>query len=278
MRDHHLVIVALLFLLIQGAAVPVLCQAPPAGPPDAGPPGSPPAKKVLGDRNDRRLFQRFIEDAAVSSGGWAEMQYRYDNLPGGKDHFIGPLVAFKVVKDVEAGLRFGWLDVRPDTGPNGSGLSDLDLYAKYRFPGGRARTAVGALTKIPTADETKGLGTGKRDAELFAAWRADLEAVSITANAGFRFSGDPDAPLPHTNDTLLFGGGVLLPASQRLTIVIEGSYETKRIDGTADDGRLTLGMQSGGRRGRGGFRGAVAIPLKDGAPDSELIAGAFLTY
>ena len=24
--------------------------------------------------------------------------------------------------------------------------------------------------------------------------------------------------------------------------------------------------------------GAVAIPLKDGAPDSELIAGAFLTY
>ena len=102
--------------------------------------------------------------------------------------------------------------------------------------------------------------------------------MSITANAGFRFNGDPDAPLPHTNDTLLFGGGVLLPASPRLTIVIEGSYETNRIEGAADDGRLTLGVQSRGRRGRGGLRGAVAIPLKDGAPDSELIAGAFLTY
>jgi len=277
MREQRSVIVALLLLLLQ-AAVPALCQTPPAGPPDLGPPGPPPAKKNLGDRDDRRLFQRFIEDAAVSSGGWAEMQYRYDNLPGGKTHFIGPLVAFKVVRDVEAGLRFGWLNTRPDTGPNGSGLSDLDLYAKYRFPGGRARTAVGALVKIPTADEAKGLGTGERDAELFAAWRADLEAVSITANAGFRFNGDPAAPLPHTNDTLLLGGGVLLPAFPRLTIVIEGSYETNRIHGAAADGRLTLGMQSRGGRGRGGFRGAVAIPLKDGAPDSEFIAGAFLTY
>ena len=138
MSDHRLVIAVLLFLLLPAAAVPGLCQSPPPGAPDADPPGSLPAKRNLGDRNDRRLFQRFIEDAAVSSGGWAEMQYRYDNLRGGKDHFIGPLVAFKVVTDVEAGLRFGWLDFRPDTGPNGSGLSDLDLYAKYRLPGGRA--------------------------------------------------------------------------------------------------------------------------------------------
>src|SRR2546422_4218375 len=139
MRDHRSVIVALLFLLFQAAAVPAGCQAPPAGPPDAGPPGSPPAKKSLGDRNDRRLFQRFVEDAAVSSGGWAEMQYRYDNLPGGKDHFIGPLVAFKVVKDVEAGLRFGWLDGCPDTGPNGSGPSHPHPYAQDPLSGGRGR-------------------------------------------------------------------------------------------------------------------------------------------
>ena len=278
MRDHRSVIVALLYFLLQTAAVPALCGTPPQGPPDGAPPGTPPAKKNVGDRNDRRLFQRFIEDAAISSGGWAEMQYRYDNLPDGRDHFIGPLVAFKLVKDVEAGLRFGWLDVHPGTGPRGSGLSDLDLYAKYRFPGGRARTAVGALVKLPTADETEGLGTGERDAELFAAWRADLEAVSITANAGFRFNGDPDAPLAHRNDTLLLGGGILLPASPRLTIVIEGSYETNRIKDAADDARLTLGMQSRGPWGRGGFRGAVAIPLKDGAPDGEVILGAFLTY
>ncbi len=278
MPDHRSVIVALLVVLLRAAAVPALGQEQPAAPPEGGPPGAAYARKNLGDRNDRRLFQRFVEDAAVSTGGWAEVQYRYENLPDGKAHFIGPLVAFRVVKDVEAGLRFGWTDVRPDTGPNGSGLSDLDLYAKYRFPGGRSRTAAGALLKLPTADEDKGLGTGARDAELFAAWRADLEAVSITANAGFRFNGDPKAPLPHTNDTLLLGGGILLPASARLTIVIEGSYETNRIEGAADDGRLTLGVQSRGRRGRGGWRGAVAIPLKDGAPDSELIGGAFLTY
>src|SRR2546425_13107357 len=271
MRDHRFVIVPLL-LLLPLASGRALAQAPPYAAPGA------PPKKGTSDRNERRLLQRFVEDAAVSTGGWVEMQYTYDNLADGSRHFLGPNVAFKIVNDVEGGVRFGWVDVNPDTGSNESGLSDLDLYAKYRFPGGRARTAVGALVKLPTADETEGLGTGERDAELFAAWRADLEAVSITANAGFRFNGDPDAPLAHRNDTLLLGGGILLPASPRLTIVIEGSYETNRIKDAADDARLTLGMQSRGPRGRGGFRGAVAIPLKDGAPDGEVILGAFLTY
>ncbi len=269
MRHHRFVIVVLLLALLPVAAANGLAQAPPPGPT---------SRRVVGDRNDRRLFQRFVEDAAVSPGGWVEVQYRYDNLPAGSQHFLGPLVAFKIVNDVEGGLRFGWQDVNPDSGSNESGLSDVDLYAKYRFPGGRARTAMGALVKLPAADETKGLGTGAKDVELFGAWRADLEAVSITANAGLRFNGNPRAPLPQADNSFQLGGAILLPASPRLTFVIEATYETRRFAGAASDARLTLGVQSRGPKGHGGIRGAVAVPLSDGAPDYQVIAGAFLIY
>jgi hypothetical protein len=30
--------------------------------------------------------------------------------------------------------------------------------------------------------------------------------------------------------------------------------------------------------GRGGFRGALAVPLSDGAPDYEALIGLFFTY
>ena len=272
MRDHRLVIVVFLAVLTPAAAARVLAQSPPPGAAAA------PLKRGLADRSDRRLFQRFVEDAAVSSGGWVEMQYRYENLENGSQHLLGPLVAFKIVNDVEGGLRFGWQDLNPDSGPNESGLSDIDLFGKYRFQGRRARAAVGALLKLPKADEAKGLGTGRQDVELFGAWRADLEAVSIVANAAIRFNGNPDPPLPPTDNSFLLGGAILLPASPQLTFVIEPTYETERFEGASSDARLTLGFQARGRQGRGGLRGAVAVPLSDGAPDYQVIVGGFLIY
>jgi len=272
MRDHRFVIVVLLAVLSPAAAGRILAQNPPPGSAGAAP------RKTLADRSERRLFQRFVEDAAVSPGGWIEIQYHFENLQDGSRHVLGPLVAFKIVDDVEGGVRFGWEDVNPDSGPNESGFSDIELFGKYRFPGGRARAAVGGLVKLPKADETRGLGTGRRDVELFAAWRADLDAVSIVANAGFRFNGNPDPPLPAANNSFLLGGAFLLPASPRLTFVIEATYETERIEGASNDARLTLGVQTRSQGGHGGLRGAIAVPLSDQAPDYQLIAGAFLTY
>jgi len=69
-----LVIVVLLAVLTPAAAARVLAQSPPSGAAAAT------LKRGLADRSDRGLFQRFVEDAAVSSGGWVEMQYRYENL------------------------------------------------------------------------------------------------------------------------------------------------------------------------------------------------------
>jgi hypothetical protein len=271
--------------LVAVAIVPIGMASPsfaqptgPAAPPVASAPAGITDRGVPADRSARRLFERFVEDAVVTTGGWIEGEYRYVNLPGGSLHRAGPLVAFKVVGDVEAGLRFAFLHDRPDAGSNESGLSDLDLYAKYRLPGGRSRSALGVLLKVPTADEQEGLGTGKSDAEVFGAFRADLEAVTLTANAGIRFNGRPDPPLPESEDSFLLGAGLLMPATARLTIVFEATYETERVEGGEDDARLTMGLQRLGPERRGGFRGAVGIPLIDGGVDYVVHFGAFLVY
>ena len=273
---RHVFVIALLVALLPAGIRPAGAQTPPGESP--GVPGAGGSRKNLADRNDRRLFQRFVEDAAISTGGWAELQYQYTNLSNGSEQFLGPLVAFKIVNNIEGGLRFGVRDVNPDPGSGESGLSDIDLFAKYRLPGRRGRGALGVLAKVPTANEEEGLGTGKSDFEIFAAWRADLDAVSIVANAGARFNGDPDPPIPPTDNSLFFGGALILPASQTLTLVIEATYETERFEGASDDARLTLGVQSRSREGHTGIRGGVAIPLSDGAPDYEVLFGVFLTY
>jgi len=276
MSGRPLAIAAMLIaLLTSGTDSPVAQEALPAqGPTSSGLFPSKPAS----DRNGRRLLQRFAEDAAVIPGGWVEGQYVYQNLPDGSSHSAGAVVAFKIAADVEAGLRLGIEHLRPERGPSETGISDIDLYAKYRLPGGTGRFALGALAKAATADQDKHLGTGKADYEIFGAYRADLEAVTLVANAGIRFNGQPDPPAQSSKDSFLLGGGVLLPATQRLTFVIEGTFESKRFEGEKDDGRLTLGFQSYCKGRRGGLRGGIGLPLTDGAPDLNLIFGAFLTY
>ncbi len=250
------------------ASVPVSAQTVSRGPSSMG-----------ADRGDRRLFQRFIEDAAVVPGGWIEGQLDFQNLPDDSDRlFIGPLIAFKISDEIEAGLRFGFLRVDDDSGPEGSGLSDIDLYAKYRFPAWRGQAAIGALLKLASGDEEDGLGTGEKDLEIFTAWRADLEAVTLTANVGVRLNGSPDPPVPRTEDSLLLGGALILPASSGLSFVIEATYESERFKHADPDARLTLGFQSLRGDPGGGFRAALAIPLSDGAPDYELIGGAIFVY
>lgn len=246
-------------------AGPVLGQDPGSGPP----PGF--------DRDARRLFQRFVEDAAILPGGWIEGRLVYGNLPDGDSTLLGPLIAFRLAPSVEAGLRFGFLDVDRDSGVNASGFSDIDIYLKYRPSRlGNRRLAFGALVKAATADDRDGLGTGETDVEIFTAYRANLQAVTLVFNGGIRLNGDP--PGVDIENSILFGGGILLPATQRLTFILEGSWETERVEGADEDGRLTTGMQLMGRDGRGGFRAAVALPLTDAAPDYEVLAGALFTY
>ena len=261
---------------LMAAVLPAAAQAPDES---GTQPAPAPAAAQPTNRDARRLFQRFAEDAAIVPAGWAEGQFVYTNLPGSGTHeFLGAQLAFRLTDQAEAGLRLGWAHLDANDVPSGSGLSDIDLYGKYRFHGSAGRCALGGLVKVPTADEEKGLGTGSADVEVFGACRADLKAASATANAGVRYNGSTDAPLPDSQASVLLGGGLLIPTGQRATVVIEATYESERLDGAGSDARLTLGMQWSPPAPGLGFRGAVALPLSDAAPDSQIFFGAVWLY
>jgi hypothetical protein len=259
---------------------------PQSPPPEAPPPNPQPTQQApahgtgRAERDAQRLFQRFAEDAAIIPGGWVEGRFSWEHFKGGADRYLlGGLFAFRVTEGAEVGLDFGYENVdlkEPDL--NGSGLSDIDVYGKYRLRGGTSPCAFGGLVKIPTADETKGLGTGKLDFEGFASCRADLEAVTLTGNLGARYNGSPDPPFPDSQASVLAGAGLIFPAGKRMSVVLEGTWESERLDGAKNDTRLTLGVQGVNTRPGWGLRGAVVLPLNNSELDYQGLFGAVYLY
>ncbi|HET8948542.1 MAG TPA: hypothetical protein VFQ07_16295 [Candidatus Polarisedimenticolia bacterium] len=251
---------------------------------DTGTQNPPPQKQSVRpsqpDRDSRRLFQRFAEDSAIIPGGWVEGQLSFEHIDSGSEraHLDG-LFAFAVGKTNEAGLKLGfeWLNAdSPD--PDGSGIDDIDFYFKHRLLNGSSHCALGGLLKLGIADDGEGLGTGKSDLEGFAACRADTTAATFTGNIGARYNGQPDPPLPDSEVSILAGAGVIFPTGNEISVVIEATWESERLDGLGNDARLTIGLQGVATRPGFGFRGAVAFPLTDATPDYQVLLGAVYLY
>lgn len=236
------------------------------------------AQAAAGENRDgRRLFQRFAEDAAIVPGGWVEGIFTYDNQRDGAERYLlGGQFAFRLTDRAEAGLRFGFVRQEFDGADDGTGIGDIDLYGKYRFGGGPC--AVGGLVKLPTGNEEEGIGTGALDVEAFFACRADFSAVTLAGNAGIRSNGNPDPPLPDAEASVLAGGALIIPAGRRTTLVIEATWESERLEGAGNDARLTLGWSNAGPEPGFGMRAAVALPLSDAAPDYQVFVGAAWLY
>lgn len=244
------------------------------------PPENPPVRTAQRSRDSRRLFQRFAEDAAIIPGGWVEGLLSFEHIESGSEraHLDG-LFTFAVGETNEAGLKLGfeWLNADSPE-PDGSGIDDVDLYFKHRMRNGASPCALGALLKLGVADDEEGLGTGKSDLEGFGACRFDTTAATFTGNVGARYNGQPDPPLPDSEVSILAGAGVIFPTGNEISVVIEATWESERLDGVGNDARLTIGLQGVTTRPGFGFRGAVALPLTDATPDYQILFGAVYLY
>lgn len=231
-----------------------------------------------------RLFQRFVEDGAITPHVWLEGQGRFQTnsttFGGGEaDRWSAEaILGLGLTEDLEVGLRMGLVQLDPDSGDSENGLADIEVHGKYRIDELPLSITVGGLVKLPIADEEDGIGTGKVDFEGFVAVRKDLGHVSAVGNAGVRFNQDPDLPGGIDGKTsFLLGGGVIIGLTSRIHNSWELTYESKRFETTESDVRLTpaLGWRFGTR---GLFRAGIGIGLSDGAPDFEALGGIVLSY
>ncbi|MDQ7088600.1 MAG: hypothetical protein Q9Q13_12425 [Acidobacteriota bacterium] len=154
-----------------------------------------------------------------------------------------------------------------------SGVGDLRVALSRRLVGGGVRlfrVDGGVELKVPTADETRGLGTGEWDLRIFAGGAYRFWSATGFAGVGYSRLGDPAwVDLENIYDGWI-GVETDPVAGGRLTVSawLEGRQAV--VAGAADYAALGLGVETTGRRR---WRAAVLRGLGDGAQDLSVIVG-----
>lgn len=167
------------------------------------------------------------------------------------DHWDFPVgLAYGLIPGVEVGLEFGGqfverTEVLDENGTEKTcaehGLGDLVVGAKWQVipscPLG-ARHALVPSVKFPTADESKGLGSGEMDYDLtWVASRAFCEKMDVHLNMGYSWIGGPDEDVVHY--------GVALDYRVLDTVQAAGEIfaEKETIGGAETVGQFNIGVR-----------------------------------
>ncbi|PYQ21198.1 MAG: hypothetical protein DMF81_16150 [Acidobacteria bacterium] len=108
-----------------------------------------------------------------------------------------------------------------------TGVGDLKLGLKYGFlndyMGDPLGLAVRGFVKIPTADENKGLGTGKSSFGVDLILSKDIdEKLDIHGSLGYQWNGDPDSPRRvNLANALKWAVGLNVPACTNVQLQAE---------------------------------------------------------
>lgn len=109
-----------------------------------------------------------------------------------------------------------------------SGLGDVTLGVNWALPEERLGFGLdfGARVKLPTASESKGLGTGKADASLSAELSKSFGNVTPFVSAGYRFVGKPEGL--DLNDAWFGSAGASVVAGRRSVLLASYDYRQAR--------------------------------------------------
>ncbi len=235
---------------------------------------------------DFRLMQlhNFIEDAGLIRSTWLELRGDYADWGDGKDKQLTAVAVFQFAERFEVGGSFGYLDrsrsedqvlfgERLGGDFSNNGFGDSNLFGKFQIAGGEKPWAAGLVVKLPTGDESEGLGSGAADYELFVANRRTREKRAFSWNGGVRFNGDPEVSGTGSGETSYFaGGGWIFRLSYSWSFLAEGRFETRRYDG---DDTAAIVMPSFDYRPTENIalRFGVGLGFTDGAPDQTYSFG-----
>jgi hypothetical protein len=119
-----------------------------------------------------------------------------------------------------------------------SGLGDVVAGAAYTFGGTGHAVDVAAKVKLPTADEAKGLGTGKTDVSVQADYFRRMGALTPFATLGYRRYGDPAG---FELENAVFGAlGLAYAESAESTIGAAYDFREAIVAGGSRSGELSF--------------------------------------
>jgi len=132
--------------------------------------------------------------------------------------------------NVDARFQGGFVNDYPFAGTSATspgwqtGFGDLRLGAKFKllddYRGDAVGLALRGFVKLGTADETKGLGTGKTDAGIALVLSKTLNrGADLHASIGYQKNGDPDQP--KIGDAVNWGIGINVPALRKVQVQAE---------------------------------------------------------
>jgi len=154
-----------------------------------------------------------------------------------------------------------------------SGLGDLTLGVNWAPSEERLGFGIdlGARVKVPTASQSRGLGTGKADVSLSAELSKTFGKLTPFVSAGYRFPGDPDGI--ELENAFFGSAGVTVVADKSVLIA---SYDYREATSSlSQDSQELFGAFSTPLSERMNFTLYGSGGLSDGAPDFGV--GAMLT-
>lgn len=127
-----------------------------------------------------------------------------------------------------------------------SGAGDSNLGFKYRIfdnPQHQMRGAFGLSFKFPTGNDDKGLGTGKTDFEIYAAFSKNFEKIVAHLNLGYVMTGDPNTQFYPDGlaDKFYYNMGIEYPHTHNVTVMAELNGEDWGSEGMKVD--VTPGLR-----------------------------------
>lgn len=202
---------------------------------------------------------------------WVYQSSTHITFAGGMDHH-----SFQTVEDSRdsaGGMDHHGFQAVEDSRDSASGLGDIKLQGEYAFllePMDRFNFLLEGTVKLPTASESKGLGTGETDVGLAAELGWTVNQVYYFGRLGYTVVGEPSGK--NFDNPFLYEGGISLSINPHfyLTLSLEGSTS---IDEDLDDpleGVLSWDYQMEADLNLNGF---LLLGFSDGSPDYGLGIG-----
>lgn len=219
------------------------------------------------------------DDAGTVEPGHLEVELGAEYLKESSDDeegsIAGALTTGVIWNRLDFGIEVPYLWLRPDSGSNEDGFGDLQARFKLRFldeTDNFPALAVSLGVKTETGDSEKGLGTGKTDAIANFIAQKGFDRLTLFANAGYNYRGDPAEEEEYDLVNLSLAGEYACTEQFCIVGEVVGEIITEDVEGEDNPCEVLVGATYELPFGTV-LDAGIAAGLTDGSPDYKITAG-----